>query len=169
MIAVADRAKVSRQLVYEHFDSTDALVTETMSHIFSEAYASTRAAIEGGADDIVGLLAQSERMTFDMPPGRLNALRQMIMGAHADHPATARMSRRLRHLLMKMWSPVASDAFGTDERSSRALVWMLHMAFWGVHQLVDEKEIDRATASALLARLVTQLQAPSRRGPGRAR
>jgi AcrR family transcriptional regulator len=159
MITVAEHAQVSRQLVYEHFDSVDQLMTETMSQIFRDAYESTRESIQRGAGNIVDLLEQSERMTFDMPPGRIRALWQMITGTYSDNPETARMSRRLRHLLTNMWSPVANDAFGLDPREGRALIWMLHMAFWGAHQLVDEKEVDRATATRLFAWLVTQLQA----------
>jgi AcrR family transcriptional regulator len=159
MISVAEYAKVSRQLVYEHFDSVDQLMTETMSQIFRDAYEATRDAIQRGTGNIVDLLELTERMTFDIPPGRVCALWQMITGTYSDNPETARMSRRLRHLLTNLWAPVANDAFGLDSREGRVLIWMLHMAFWGAHQLVDENEVDRATATRLFAWLVTQLQA----------
>ena len=42
MISVAETAKVSRQLVYEHFASVDELMTEVMSHIFREGYENLR-------------------------------------------------------------------------------------------------------------------------------
>jgi AcrR family transcriptional regulator len=159
MISVAEHAKVSRQLVYEHFDSVDQLMTETMTQIFRDAYESTRESIQRSTGDIVALLEQSERMTYDIPPGRVRALWQMITGTYSENPETARMSRRLRHLLTNLWGPVANQAFGVDPREGRVLIWMLHMAFWGAHQLVDEKEVDRATATRLFAWLLTQLQA----------
>lgn len=159
MISVAEHAKVSRQLVYEHFDSVDQLMTETMTEIFRHVYESTRESIQRGTGNIVDLLEQSERMTFDLPPGRVRALWQMITGTYSDNAETVRMSRRLRHLLTNMWAPVANDAFGLDAREGRVLIWMLHMAFWGAHQLVDENEVDRATATRIFAWLVTQLQA----------
>jgi len=159
MITVAEQAKVSRQLVYEHFDSVDQLMTETMTQIFRDAYESTRDSIQKGSGNIVDLIEQSERMTYDIPPGRVRALWQMITGTYSENPETARMSRRLRHLLTNLWAPVANDAFGLDTRDGRVMIWMLHMAFWGAHQLVDEKEVDRDTATRLFAWMVTQLQA----------
>ncbi len=167
MISVAEHAKVSRQLIYEHFDSVDQLMTETMAQIFRDAYETTRESIQRGNANIVDLLEQTERMTFDMPPGRIRALWQMITGTYSDNVETARMSRRLRHLLTNMWSPVANDAFGLDAKEGRVLIWMLHMAFWGAHQLVDENEVDRATATRLFAWLVTQLQAGALMKPGK--
>src|ERR1043165_991535 len=134
MISVAEHAQVSRQLVYEHFDSVDALMTETMSQIFRDAYETTRDAIQRGTGNVVDLLELSEKMTFDIPPGRVRALWQMITGTYSDNPETARMSRRLRHLLTNLWAPVANDAFGLEARDGRVLIWMLHMAFWGAHQ-----------------------------------
>src|SRR5436853_969038 len=126
MITVAEQAKVSRQLVYEHFDSVDQLMTETMTQIFRDAYESTRESIQQGSGNIVDLIEQSERMTYDIPPGRVRALWQMITGTYSENPETARMSRRLRHLLTNLWAPVANDAFGVDARDGRTLIWTLH-------------------------------------------
>jgi AcrR family transcriptional regulator len=159
MISVAEHAKVSRQLVYEHFDSVDELMTETMSQIFRDTFESARSSIQRGSGNIVDLIEQMEKMTFDLPAGRVRALWQMITGTYSENPETARMSRRLRHLLTNLWAPVANETFRLQPRESRALIWMLHMAFWGAHQLVDESEIDRASASRLTAWMITQIQA----------
>src|ERR1043166_762959 len=95
MISVAEEAQLSAQLIYEHFDSVDELMTETMSEIFRDAYEATRDAIQHGSGNIVDLLELSERMTFDIPPARVRALWQMITGRYSDNGETARRRRRL--------------------------------------------------------------------------
>ena len=159
MISVAEHAKVSRQLVYAHFESVDQLMTETMSQIFREMFEKLREGITRGPKDIVDLTLFAERMTYELSPGRTRALWQMITATYSENPEALRMSRRLRHLLTNLWSPITKQAFDTDERDSRALTWMWHMAFWGAHQLVDDGEIDRDTASRLFVSMITQMQA----------
>ena len=159
MITVADRAKVSRQLVYQHFESLDQLMAETMTHVFREMYETLRESIKKNPTNIADLTAFAERMTFDMSPGRTRALWQMITATYSESAEATRMSRRLRHLLTNLWAPTTKESFGLGDKESRALTWMLHMAFWGAHQLVDDGDIDRATASKLFLWMVTQIQA----------
>jgi AcrR family transcriptional regulator len=161
MISVAEHAQVSRQLVYEHFSSVDQLMTETMTQIFREMYESMRESIKTNPRNLTDLTLFAERMTFDLSPGRTRALWQMITATYSESAEAARMSRRLRHLLTNLWAPSTREAFGLAERDSRALTWMLHMAFWGAHQLVDEGEIDREAASKLFLWMITQIQAGS--------
>lgn len=49
MISVAEQARVSRQLMYQHFESLDQLMTETMTHIFREGYERVRGATASSA------------------------------------------------------------------------------------------------------------------------
>ena len=95
----------------------------------------------------------------------------MITATYSENLEATRMSRRLRHLLTNLWTPTTREAFGLDDKASRALTWMLHMAFWGAHQLVDDGEMDRDTASKLFVWMITQIQAGSRlrRAPKRRR
>lgn len=167
MIAVAEHAKVSRQLVYQHFESLDQLMTETMTQIFREMYESMRESIRANPANLTDLTLFAERMTFNLSPGRTRALWQMITATYSESAETARMSRRLRHLLTNLWTPATREAFGLPERDSRALIWMLHMAFWGAHQLVDEGEIDRESASRLFLWMLGQIQAGSVLAPPR--
>ena len=167
MIAVADHAKVSRQLVYQHFASLDQLMAETMTEIFREMYESIRENIRANPANLTDLTLLAERMTFNLTPGRTRALWQMITATYSESAETSRMSRRLRHLLTNLWAPATREAFGLPERDSRALIWMLHMAFWGAHQLVDEGEIDRESASRLFLWMLGQIQAGSVLAPPR--
>lgn len=159
MISVAERAKVSRQLVYEHFDSVDELLIQTMTQIFRDLYELTRGHVQRLPDNIAELAEAAENIVFGMPAGKARALWQMMSATYSESAETKRMSQRLRHLLTNLWTPVAQDAFSLPPRESRALVWMLHMALWGARQLVDEGEIDRSGASRLFSWLVTQLEA----------
>lgn len=161
MISVAEHAKVSRQLVYEHFSSVDQLMTETMTEIFRELYETMRQNIRTSPGNIADLTRLAERMTFDQTPGRTRALWQMITATYSESPEAKRMSRRLRHLLMNLWAPATREAFDLPERDSRTLIWMLHMAFWGAHQLVDEGEITRPDAVRMFLWMLTQIQAGS--------
>ena len=164
MITVAERAGVSRQLVYQHFESLDELMTETMTHIFRESFERVREAISGNAANLASLTRASE-FTFNAPPGRARALWQMITATYSDSAEATRMSRRLRHLLTNLWMPVASEAFGLKDTDARVVIWMLHMAFWGAHQLVEEKEVDRDSALRLFDWMLTQIQAGSVMAP----
>lgn len=161
MIAVAEQAKVSRQLVYQHFESLDQLMVETMTQIFREGFERVREGIQRNTGNIASLTQAVEELAFNSPPGRARALWQMITATYSDSAETARMSRRLRHLLTNLWMPVGRDAFGLKDTEARVMIWMLHMAFWGAHQLVDEGEVDRETAMRLFVWMLTQIQAGS--------
>lgn len=159
MISVAEQAKVSRQLVYAHFSSVDQLMTETMTHIFRDLYERFREGIKQSRGNIADLSLFSENTVFELSPGRARALWQMIMATHSATAEVSRMSRRLRHLLTNMWMPIMNQAFGLPEREGRVMIWMLHMAFWGAHQLVEEGEVDRETVARLFTWMTTQIQA----------
>lgn len=157
MISVAETGGVSRQLVYQHFASVDELVADTLTHLFRGRYEGIRGTIEGNPDNLAQLIRLVETQTFDEPPARVRALWQMLTATYSDNAETARTGTRLRHLLIKLWTPTVSRQFGLDERESQALVWMLHMAFWGAHQLVEEGELSRKTATELFTWMVMRL------------
>lgn len=160
MISVAETAKVSRQLVYQHFASVDELMADTMSHLFRSRYENIRAGIGESGGDLLGLMQLVERQTFGENPARVRALWQMITATYSDNAETSRMGTRLRHLLTKLWTPMVVQQFGLKEPEARALVWMLHMAFWGAHQLVHDGEISRKTGNELFAWMLVKLMSP---------
>lgn len=168
MITVAEQAKVSRQLVYQHFESLDELMAETMTHIFRDAFERLRQNIQFDTGNLASLTGAVEELAFNSPPGRARALWQMITATYSDSAEATRMSRRLRHLLTNLWMPVGRDALGLKDTESRVMIWMLHMAFWGAHQLVEEGEVDRETAMRLFMWMLTQVQAGSVMAPPKA-
>ena len=165
MISVAETAKVSRQLVYQHFASVDELMADTMSHLFRDRYENIRSGIGESSSDLVGLMQLVEQQTFGDNPARVRALWQMITATYSDNAETSRMGTRLRHLLTKLWTPMVVQQFGLKEPQARALIWMLHMAFWGAHQLVHEGEINRKTGNELFAWMLMKLMSPDAGAP----
>lgn len=160
MISVAETAKVSRQLVYQHFTSVDELMADTMSHLFRGRYENIREGIGGSGSDLAGLMRLVEQQTFGENPARVRALWQMITATYSDNAETSRMGTRLRHLLTKLWTPMVMQQFGLKEPQARTLVWMLHMAFWGAHQLVHDGEISRKSSNELFTWMLMKLVTP---------
>ncbi|HUP93212.1 MAG TPA: TetR/AcrR family transcriptional regulator [Solimonas sp.] len=158
MISVADTAKVSRQLIYQHFSSIDELMADTMAHLLQDAYEHVRAHIGGDPDDLPQMMSFAENLTFDLPPARARALWQMMTAHNSGNAETTRMSRRLRHLLTKLWTPLVGRAFELDEANSHAVVWMLIMAFWGGLQLVDDGEISRDNMTKLFGWMIERMR-----------
>lgn len=158
MISVAEAAQVSRQLVYQHFTSVDELMADTMSHLFRDRYEHIRGNIPSKVGDLAALVKMVEEQTFDEHPGRVRALWQMITATYSDNIETSRMSARLRHLLVKLWAPTMAQQFALPEPQSRAVAWMLLMAFWGAHQLEHDGEINRKTANELFTWMLLRLK-----------
>lgn len=159
MISLADKAKVSRQLVYQHFESIDQLLADTMAHLLQEAYERVRELVRGDPENIDEIMLAAEKLTFDLPPARARALWQMMVAHNSADEATSRMSRRLRHLLTNLWAPTFSRSFALDARKSRGFTWMLMIGFWGLMQLVDDRELSRQEAMELSGWLMTKLRA----------
>lgn len=164
MISVADAARVSRQLVYQHFASVDELMADTMSHLFRERFETIRQNIQNNSGNLVELMKVVDKETFDAKPGRVRALWQMITATYSDNAETSRMGQRLRHLLTRLWAPMLAERVEFSAPQSEAMAWMLHMAFWGAHQLVHDGEIDRKTANELFGWMLMRLLSPEPSG-----
>lgn len=168
MISVAEAAGVSRQLVYQHFSSVDELMTDTMTHVFSDIYEGIRKQLKSDPAKVMEMVLAAETETFKLSRNRARALWQILTLPTAADSDAGRASRRIRHLITKMWTPTVRMVFGLDEREGRALAWMLNMAFWGAHQLVEEKEIDQASASRLVLKLIQSAAGSAAALPGTA-
>lgn len=160
MISVAEAAQVSRQLVYQHFASVDELMADTMSHLFRERFETIRESIQNHSGNLLELMKVVDQETFDAKPGRVRALWQMITATYSDNAETSRMGQRLRHLLTRLWAPMLAERTEFTAPQSEAMAWMLHMAFWGAHQLVHDGEIDRKTANELFSWMLMRLISP---------
>lgn len=159
MSALATRARTSRQLVYQHFDSLEDLMVTTGTHIFQQVYVQTRDAIEHRENDIVAILSQAQRLTLDLPPGRARALWQVVAAAFPTEHELTRFGRRMRHLITKLWQPAVAEAFGLDDEKASSITWMLIMAFWGGYRLVEDGELSKDQAVERLNWMVANLAA----------
>lgn len=160
MISVAETAQVSRQLVYQHFASVDELMADTMSHLFRDRFEHIRESIQANSRDLAALVRIVGQQTFDEKPGHVRALWQMITATYSDNAETSRMGRRLRHLLTNLWSPIIKQQLACSTEQSQAIAWMLHMSFWGAHQLVHDGEMSRKSADDLFTWMLMRLMSP---------
>lgn len=144
MVSLAQQAKVSRQLVYQHFASTDELMAATLSHLFRDVYEHTRDAVmrdqPTGFTETVQLM---QRITIDIPAGRARALWRAMSVSGGGEGEVAALSRRLRHLLVKTTRPLLERSLGVSPAQAGPLVWMLIVSFWGARQFMDDGELDR--------------------------
>lgn len=159
MSAVAQQARTSRQLIYQHFASLEELMAATGTHIFQQVYEETRAAIEERGHDLTRMLSRAQSLTMDLPAGRAQALWQVVAAAFpADHELT-RFGRRMRHLITNLWQPAVAETFGVDDKRAAGISWMLIMAFWGGYRLVQDGELSKAEAIEHLNWIVTRVAA----------
>lgn len=146
MSALAQQASTSRQLVYQHFDSLEDLMLATGTHIFEQVYLQTRETIAAGDKDIMSVLAEAQRLTLDLPPGRARALWQIIAAAFPSGHELNRFGRRIRHLITNLWRPALAREFDLEDDVAGDIAWMLVMAFWGGHRLVEDGELSKDQA-----------------------
>lgn len=141
MVSLAREARISRQLVYQHFASVDELMAETLRHLFEDVYERTRDAVMSdqphGFAQTVQLM---QRITMEIPAGRARALWQAMSGGGDDKIGV--LSRRLRHLLVKTSSPGLERSMGITAAQAGPLTWMLIVAFWGARQIMEDDALD---------------------------
>lgn len=163
MSALAERAGTSRQLVYYHFPNLETLVAKTAWHIFNDTIEQTRASIAAFPDNLRNATANAEEVTLDLPPGRSDALWQLIAGTAGETPELERIRRDIRKLITDTWLPPVQRELAMDTEDARLFSWMAVMAFWGMRQLVRDGVITRARGVAAFNDLLDRLVEGSRR------
>lgn len=151
MVSLAREASVSRQLVYQHFDSVDSLIRATLGHIFRDVYERTRDAVLNSPKASAAQTAHTVmQISMDIPAGRARALWQAISASGAgDSNEMAVASRRLRHLLIRTVQPLVEHSLELPAEQSGPLAWMLIIAFWGGRQMIDDGDLDKQEAAEL--------------------
>lgn len=159
MSGLAKQTHTSRQLIYQHFESLEELMTATGTHIFEQVYLLTRNAIETRNQDISTALVRSQEIIFDLPMGRAQALWQVLAATFPDdHPLTE-YGKRLRHLITNLWKPAIIETTGLAEEDATAIAWPLIMAFWGNYRLMQDGELSRKQAIDKINWLISTLAA----------
>lgn len=157
MSALAARAEVSRQLVYHYFPNLETLIAKTARHIFNDTIEGTRASIAAHPDSLRQAAESAEAVTLDLPPGRGDALWQLIAGTAGAPPELERIRRDIRQLISETWRPSMEAELGMEGEDARAGSWMLVMAFWGMRQLVRDGELSRERGTAIFNALLDRL------------
>ncbi len=176
MQGVAEVAGVSRQLVYQHFASLDALRSALLVHLFESPYQATHA-IASSSEDPQAMLRQAFEMFIEMPEGQRRLLRAL---ASEDRPGRAELGnlkKSLRRKITGLWVPFVARLSALPDTEAPALAWMLIMAAWGLSDLLRDREIERSAAVELFvqsaegairaSRGKTQTRQGRQRGPAR--
>lgn len=164
MSALAERGGTSRQLVYQHFPNLEKLLADTAWHIFQGTMRETRASVAAHPGNLTEAAKASESFTLDLPPGRGDALWQLVAGTAAATPELEKIRHNLRQVIVGLWAPLVRKQLGLNPADARAYAWMAVMAFWGMRQLIRDGEITRTRGIRLFNTFLERVARPS---PGR--
>ena len=157
MSALADRAGVSRQLVYQHFPNLESLLGATALAVFTDTMQGTATAIASHPHDLKQAIRAAELVSLDMPVGRADALWQLIAGSGLNSPELETIRVGIRNVILKLWVPAVRKQKNLDEAAATSLVWMVILSFWGIRQLIRDKVIDREQGIAQFDSLLERL------------
>ncbi|NGY03791.1 TetR/AcrR family transcriptional regulator [Solimonas terrae] len=160
MSALADQGGTSRQLVYQHFPSLEKLLADTSWHIFTDTMLGTQASIAAHPTSLAEAVTAAEAVTLDLPPGRGDALWQLIAGTASTTEELDQMRRGMREVITGIWMPLVRKELGLKEADAKAYAWMMVIAFWGMRQLVRDGDVTRARGVKLFGQMVERLGRP---------
>jgi AcrR family transcriptional regulator len=164
MQGLAIAAGVSRQLVYEHFESADDLSLATLGHLFERVHAATEAVVRG-AHDLETTLARAFDLFLDLPPEERNALRALATEHDPAHRRLARAKGRLRARITALWVPYVELQTGLLNGEAHAVAWMLVNAAGGLADSIADGSLDRSRGVALWVRFALHAIATLRQPP----
>ncbi|HSW15557.1 MAG TPA: helix-turn-helix domain-containing protein [Solimonas sp.] len=160
MSALAERGGTSRQLIYQHFPSMEKLLADTAWQIFTDTMQGTTASIAANPGSLAEAAKSAESISLDLPPGRGDALWQLIAGSAGSTPELENIRRGLRDLIRGIWTPLVRKELGLNEADAKVYAWMSILAFWGMRQLVRDGEIPRARGMKLFNSFVERIAKP---------
>jgi AcrR family transcriptional regulator len=143
MSALADRAGVSRQLVYQHFPNLESLLGATAWVVFTDTMEGTAQAIASYPNDLKRAIRAAELVSLDMPVGRGDALWQLIAGSGLNSPELETIRLGIRDVILKLWVPAVRKEKNLDKAAAISLVWMVILSFWGIRQLIRDGLVSR--------------------------
>jgi len=160
MSALAEQGGTSRQLIYQHFPSLEKLIADTAWHIFQDAMKGTQASVAAHLSSLPEAVRASESFTLDLPPGRGDALWQLVAGTAGSSPELENIRHGLRKLIVGVWAPLVRKQLQISPADARAYAWMSVMAFWGMRQLVRDGELSRARGVRLFHEYIDRVANP---------
>jgi AcrR family transcriptional regulator len=160
MSALAEQGGTSRQLIYQHFPSLQKLLADTAWHIFTDTMLGTQASIAAHPASLGEAVAAAEAVTLDLPPGRGDALWQLIAGTASATAELEQMRRGMREVITGIWTPLVRKELGYSQADAKTYAWLMVIAFWGMRQLVRDGEVSRARGMKLFGQMVERLGRP---------
>ncbi len=150
MISLAEHGKVSRQLVYQNFESVNDLTEQTASYMFEELYTQTHDVLVSHTDDIVVAITKAQQILFSFPEGRVQALWALLSDNTSHNTPFSAVSRRYRKLISDLYTPIISRSMNLDAQHAGQVAWLLMMSFWGGQQLIHDNTISQARSLELI-------------------
>lgn len=138
IVAVAKEAGVSRQLVYEHFRDAPGLAAALVFDRFSKLDATIAETLREAPADGASNAVRAAALMLALPAADRHIIRALLALASLPEHELANLATRLRARMIDRWS-AALDA--TDSPRSRALIWALLQAAFGLGDQLDAREI----------------------------
>jgi AcrR family transcriptional regulator len=138
IVAVAKEAGVSRQLVHEHFRDVPGLVAAVVFDRFRRLDAMIAETLsDTGTDGAAGAVRATAGL-LALPAADRHIIRTLLALASLPEHELAGLATRLRARMIDRWSAALQTA---DSSRSRALIWALLHAAFGLGDQVDAGEI----------------------------
>jgi len=155
--AVAAEAGVSRQWVYEHFSDLDDLYRA----LILDRFAALDSTIDLATQRLTGteLVLFAARQLFALTPADRRILRALVDGGGWNRPELAGVESELRERIFGRWTGHVRST-GRDEGRSRAIVWAVVNAAFGLADQVERESLTVVQAVSLLRVLVSPFASP---------
>lgn len=162
MKGLAAEARVSRQLVYQHFADLPELLVAVTQRLFDGVRDAMQAILTGGEDqDAADVAQRSYALYLDLPRAQRRVLRAISAEPDIDSAELRRVRRHVRDQIIDLWAQDVRRRSGLPPARARALVWTMTNAAWGLADLVDDGEIALPHARDLLGRVAAGALQPS--------
>lgn len=135
MAEVAHRSQVSRQLVYQHFDTLGKLLQEIISRRFNHLQQAFLAETESSGDSRSTARSQLYRVV-SLPPSEQRFLAEFFT-SHGGPDEFRRAVATIRELLIDRWATIVS-AEGLTVPQVRARIWATFYAVMGLWEQMAE-------------------------------
>lgn len=141
MAAVAERAGVSRRLVYDHFADLGALY-EAFYEDRSSAYLALLDDVHDRHLDREGTIRAAWEVLLAIPPADLRIVRLLILDGSTPRLSDTRS--RLQDRLVEKWQRFVPDH--VDDDATRALTWAVLNSLLGLAEMVSRGELEHGAA-----------------------
>src|SRR5262249_18548639 len=138
MVAVAKEAGVSRQLVYEHFHDVPGLATALVVNRFGKLDGTIAETLKDARAAGAANAVRAAAAMLALPSADRHIIRTLLALASLPEHELADLATRLRARMLDRWSAALQT---TDSPRSRALIWALLHAAFGLGDQLDAGEI----------------------------